>query len=131
MKAFLSVKFREDSSNRDLIEEIADSLEKSGFHTTVMARDKEKWGEEKITPRELMELTFESIDESDIVVAEFSEKGTGLGIEAGYAFSKQKPVIVIAREGSEISGTLKGIAREIIYYKETGEIGPKIRSIVH
>jgi nucleoside 2-deoxyribosyltransferase len=53
----------------------------------------------------------------DIHIIEFSEKGTGLGIEAGYAFAKGKPIIVIAHEGSEISDTLKGIAKEIISYK--------------
>lgn len=126
MRAYLAIKFKEDFSNRTLIEEISDVLKKDGVETVVMARDHEKWGERKFTPEDLMTKTFEEIDSSDMLVIEFSEKGVGLGIEAGYAFAKRKPIIVIAREGSDISSTLQGIAKKVIFYKTSTDLAGKI-----
>ncbi len=45
-----------------------------------------------------------------------TEKGVGLGIEAGYAYAKGIPIITIAERGSDISETLKGISKEIFFY---------------
>ena len=53
-KAYLAIKFKEDFSNRNMIEDISDVLSKSDIETVVMARDFEKWGEIKFTPKELM-----------------------------------------------------------------------------
>lgn len=126
MKAYLILKFKEDNSNRKLIEDISAVLEKMGMETTVMARDYEKWGEVKFSPELLMQKTFEIIDLSDVLVVEFSEKGVGIGIEAGYAYAKNKPIYVIAKEGSDISSTIKGVAKEVIFYNNPEEIFNKL-----
>jgi nucleoside 2-deoxyribosyltransferase len=122
MKAYLAIKFHENYKNRDLIEQISNSLEIAGFKSTIMVRDYEKWGKIQFAPIELMELTFKLIDEINLLVVEFSEKGTGLGIEAGYAYANNKPIIVIAQYSSEISLTLIGIAKEIHFYENPKEI---------
>ncbi|MDP6293441.1 MAG: nucleoside 2-deoxyribosyltransferase [Candidatus Woesearchaeota archaeon] len=125
MKAYLAVKFHEDR-NKALIEGLSEALNKAGITTTVMVRDHEKWGEVKFSPNELMKLAFSIIDRSDMVMVEFSEKGVGLGIEAGYAHAKNIPVIVIAKENSEISNTLRGIAKEVIFYETPEELTEKM-----
>lgn len=127
MKAYLIIKFKEDNSNRKLIEDISAVLEKIGIETIVMARDYEKWGEVKFAPSELMQKTFQIIDSSDLLIVEFSEKGVGIGIEAGYAYAKNKPIYVIAKEGSDISSTIKGIAKNIFFYKNPEELKNKLR----
>lgn len=127
MKAYLAIKFKEDFSNRILIEAISTFLKNDGIETMVMARDHEKWGEKKFAPEKLMAKTFEEIDSADFLVIEFSEKGVGLGIEAGYAYAKQKPIIVIAKDGSDISSTLKGIAAKILFYKKPEDLFGKIK----
>ena len=129
MKAVLAIKFREDYSDQEKIKNISDVLGKVGIETTVMVRDYERWGEIIFTPKELMEKTFEAIDSAEMLISEFSEKGVGLGIEAGYAFAKGKPIVVIAKEGSDISSTLKGISREVLFYSDVEEIGPKVKSL--
>lgn len=65
-----------------------------------------------------MQKTFDIIDSSDLILIEFSEKGTGLGIEAGYGYSRKKPILVIAQEGSDISATLQGITDPILFYRD-------------
>ncbi len=124
--AFLSIKFHEDCNNRKLIEDICKELEKVGIRVRTIIRDYEKWGKVKFEPDKLMKITFEEIDKADMLLVEFSEKGVGLGIEAGYAYSKNKPIIVLAKEGSDISTTIKGISNEVIIYKNINEISKKI-----
>ena len=92
----------------------------TGEHTSGISR---------FNPKELMKITFEEIGSSDIVIVEFSEKGVGLGIEAGYAWAKEIPVWVIAQEGVEISTTLQGISTRIIFYEEMNDLKRKLRGI--
>jgi len=129
MKAYLAIKFHEDCKNRELIEQVSESLRNAGFKTVVMIRDYEKWGTIKFTSQELMKLTFKLISESDVLVVEFSEKGVGLGIEAGYACARNKPIIIIAKNDSEVSNTLRGIAKKIIFYREPEELTKKLKNI--
>ena len=123
MKIFLAIKFHENLSNKKLIDDISNVLASSGNVVTVMARDYEKWGEIKFNPDELMKLTFKIIEESDLLLVEFSEKGVGLGIEAGYAHAKGVPIVVMAKTGSDISSTMRGIAKKVIFYDNPEELG--------
>ncbi|MBS3141198.1 nucleoside 2-deoxyribosyltransferase [Candidatus Woesearchaeota archaeon] len=127
MKAYLAIKFHEDCKNKKLIETIIEVLEKSGFEVKTIIKDYEKWGKVKFKPEELMKLTFKLIDSSDLLIIEFSEKGVGLGIEAGYAYSKNIPIVVIAKKGSDISNTLLGIAKEVILYENPEELTLKLK----
>jgi hypothetical protein len=116
-KAYIGIKFYEDSRNRDEILALSDWLNRVGYDTICIARDVEKWGTIHLTPQELMQLAFTEIDQSELIVMEMSVKGVGLGIEAGYAYAKGKPVIVLIREGCELSETMAGIATKIITYQ--------------
>lgn len=125
MKIYLAIKYFEDNQNINLIKKIKDSLKKVGFSVVVLVGESKKY-----TPKELMNEAFRLIDESNVVLVEFSEKGVGLGIEAGYVFAKKKPIVVIAKVGSEISETMRGIAKEVIFYEDVGVIGEKVRKSI-
>jgi hypothetical protein len=45
-----------------------------------------------------------------------------LGIEAGYAYAQMIPVITIAREGSDISDTLRGISQGVYFYRVPADL---------
>lgn len=120
MKIFLSIKYHPDYHNRDLIEAIAQALQP--HRVVCIARDIEQWGKKKFDSAELMQRTFEEIDSSDIVVVELSEKGVGVGIEAGYARAKGKSIITVARRGSDISQTLRGISKDVFIYQDANEL---------
>lgn len=122
MHAYVGIKYHADNSNRDLIERLTVALEQAGVDTSVMARDHERWGNVSFSPSELMGLTFKLIDESDAVIIDLSEKGVGLGIEAGYGYARGKPVYVVAREGSDISDTLAGITKDVFLYRQPEEL---------
>lgn len=123
MKVFLSVKYHQSMRNRPFIEAVIASLNSAGIQVVCAVRDFEDWGKLDLPVQELMTRTFDAILDCDLVLVEQTEKGTGLGIEAGYAHAHQIPVMTIARQGSEVSHTLKGISQEILYYQSIDEIG--------
>lgn len=121
MKAYIGIKYYEDYRNKIIIDRISSVIEKIGYRTNCVVRDMQN---QKIeySPQELMELTFKVIDESDLVIIDLTEKGVGLGIEAGYAFAKGIRIITIAKQGSDISETLMGISEKIFFYDDIEEI---------
>lgn len=126
MKAYIGIKYYEDFRNRNIIEKISLVLENRGYETSCIVRDTEQWGLVRLEPHELMKATFDEIDSCDIVIIDLSEKGVGLGIEAGYAFAKGIPIITIAEEASDISTTMQGISRQVITYRDIDEIEKRL-----
>ena len=121
-RAYFGIKFHEDHRNRNEIDSITAALQDDQIQTVCIARDVEKWGDVTLSSHELMRITFEEIDKSDFVILELSEKGIGLGIEAGYAVARKKPLIVLIKQGLELSNTMQGIADIVIPYSQPEEI---------
>lgn len=121
MKAYIGIKYYEDYRNKTIIDEISSALERNGYRTSCIVRDIQNH-QVKYNPQELMKLTFKEIDECNLVIIDLTEKGVGLGIEAGYAFAKGIPIITVAKDGSDISETLEGISKEIFFYKDIEDI---------
>ena len=124
MKVYFGIKYHPDNRNRETIEKVSDVLARCDLKLLCITRDVERWGAVRLAPEELMEKTFETIDGCAVVVIELSEKGVGLGIEAGYAYAKGIPVVTIAKRGAEISETLWGISKEVFFYDEYGDLEP-------
>ncbi len=128
MRAYLAIKYHEDNSNRDRIEAITRALEACGFDTVCIVRDVERWGEVDLSPRDLMAHTFRAIDWSDLVIVDLTEKGVGVGIEAGYAHAQGKEIVTIAQRGADISATLRGISARVIVYDTLAALAPLLRT---
>lgn len=105
-----------------MIEEFERCFLKHGLKSYCVIRDMEVWGEASFSAKEIMQETFAKIDSSDLVVIDVSEKGVGLGIEAGYTKAKGKELIITARKGTEISTTISGIADRVISYESISDI---------
>ena len=121
-RAYLGIKFHEDNRNKGQVESIRAALQDEGVQTVCIARDVEKWGEVSLSSRELMRISFDEIDESDFVILEMSEKGVGLGIEAGYAVARNIPLIILIKHGLKLSNTMQGIATMVIPYSHPAEV---------
>lgn len=74
------------------------------------------------TPQALMAKTFEVNQACDLTIIELSEKGVGLGIEAGYAHAIGKRVFTIAKIGSDVSTTLAGISSKVYLYDKIEDL---------
>jgi len=123
MKAYIGIKFHPDNRNRATIELLSQLLASCGFETVCVRRDLEQWGAVPFSPEALMQQTCTVIDTCDLVVIELTEKGVGLGIEAGYAYARGLPVVTIARVGADISTTLRGISTAVCLYRGATELG--------
>ena len=122
MKAYIAIKYHPDSKNRSRIELISNSLARAGIKSICVVRDLEKWGEVHFPPHELMQRSFAAIDACNLLVVDLTEKGVGIGIEAGYAHACGIPVITIAQAGSDISETLRGISQAVFGYESDAEL---------
>jgi len=119
---YLAIKYYPDHKNRPLIEKINLACEKAGEVCLCVTKDIEFWGKKNYSSQELMQISFEKIRQSDFVLIEFTEKGVGIGIEAGYAYALNIPIIVIHPATVEVSETLRGIAAKIISYQDSNQI---------
>ncbi|MCA9950930.1 MAG: hypothetical protein KDE48_14865 [Anaerolineales bacterium] len=128
-KAYLGIKFYVDHRNRAKIEAISGTLAQVGYATTCITRDVEKWGQHKFSPQELMAHTFNVIAASDLAIIDLSEKGVGLGIEAGYAFARGIPLVTIAQANADISTTLRGISQSVFLYNHFDDLIPFWKTI--
>lgn len=129
MNAFLSIKYHADHANRARIEMIVETLRACGVEAVCVARDIEQWGRVRLDARELMARTFAALDACALVVVDLTEKGVGVGIEAGYARAKNIPIVVIAQAGADVSETLRGIARAVFWYEGADDLTRFVREM--
>lgn len=80
--------------------------------------------------KEMMQKAFEVIDSSDFLIAELSKKSIGVGIEVGYAYAHEKPIIYLRKKGSDYSTTTAGCARYIVEYQDKEDMVAQILRIL-
>lgn len=122
MKAYIAIKHYSDFKNREVVDSISLALESQGYETICFIRDFEGGGTIHYDEDVMMKMVFEKISECDLFVVDISEKGVGLGIASGYAYAKGIPVVAVAKTGSDIPTTLKGISREVLFYDGVEDI---------
>ena len=121
-QAYLAIKYHADNANHNRIEGISTALAAYGIRTLCIARDVEQWGAVHFDAHTLMQKSFDAIDACDLVVVDLTEKGVGIGIEAGYAHARGIPIVTIAQAGSDISETLRGISDAVYFYETYGDL---------
>ncbi len=68
----------------------------------------------------------QAIKKSDILLAEVSTPGTGIGVEVGWADAFSKEIVFLAREGTDPSGSLKLVSNNWIFYNDLEDLGVKL-----
>lgn len=131
-KAFMSLKFHDGDKDKKKIDDLTEALAKAGIQNVVMARDVEKYGKSKLPDgtKLMPDYAFPAMEKCDMLIVEFSEKGVGLGIGAGFAYAKKIPIYVIAKTGSDISSTMNDIAKEIIFYDDPSDLTKEFKRIL-
>ena len=119
MKAYISVSL----SKRKLVDKeitaIMDTLDEFKISSFVFV-DNYKF--DLTEERQMMKQAMAEIDNCDILIAETSDKGIGIGIEVGYAKAKDKTVIYLRQKGTEHSTTVSGISDFQIVYLDTNDL---------
>lgn len=78
----------------------------------------------------MMQQAMKDIEQCTMLVAETSDKAIGIGIEAGYAKAKGKPVIYIRRNTAAHSTTLSGISDYQIIYADVNDLEQQFREVL-
>jgi len=75
---------------------------------------------------------FHKVKEADLIIGEQSAPSTGQGMEIREAAILEKPLVVIAKTGSKISGLVKGCPnlKEIIFYDNSEDLKSKLKNIL-
>ena len=86
----------------------------------------------KGTEKERYELAFKKVKEADLIIGEQSRPSTGQGMEIREAAILGKPLIIVAKEGSIVSGLVKGCpaTKEILYYNNILELKMKLKKSI-
>lgn len=128
MTAYISV----SHSNRKLVEKeldaIADTLEKFKIESFIFVDNYEFSVTQE---RQMMQQAMTDIDNCDMLIAETTHKGIGIGIEVGYAKAKSKPVIYIRQKNSDHSTTVSGISDFQIVYEDATDLQMQLSEILN
>jgi len=62
--------------------------------------------------------TKDIIKEADLVIAEVTVGGTGIGIELGWANAFNKPIIAMFREETECPRSVKAVTERVVPYNQ-------------
>lgn len=126
MRVFLSIKFWGDQRNQEDVRNIIGTIEDLGHEVFCVVEHAENWGENTFSSDQLMSLTFNEIDKSDVLVANVADWPIGVGVEAGYAFAKEIPIVCICPQDKKLANTIAGIASSVIRYIDHAELGLKL-----
>lgn len=100
MKIFISYNFLSSDKNilKEKLQDLSSALESLGHTTFIHWRDKQDWGENGIeySKAEIITNAFKGVEECEYFIAftETKEKSQGMLLELGYAFAKNKKVVL-------------------------------------
>lgn len=126
MRIFLSIKFWGDHRNQEDVRRIISIIEDMKHEVFCVVEHAENWGEKNFTPEQLMSMTLNEIDKSDVLIADVADWPIGVGVEAGYAYAKEIPIVCICPQEKRIANTIAGIASSVIKYVDYTELRAKL-----
>ncbi len=80
------------------------------------------------TDSERYERAIQILSKTSLMIAEMSNVSTGQGMEIQGAANLEIPILVIAKEGSKVSGLVRGCpaVRDVIFYNKISDISDRI-----
>ncbi|MEX0650297.1 MAG: hypothetical protein WD200_04800 [Candidatus Andersenbacteria bacterium] len=127
-RVFITASF-EHGKNKDEIEHLCSLVKEAGFEDFCFIRDVEHYEKVFNDAHELMKRTAQEIQKSDYLLLDMTDKPTGRAVEAGMAYAMRKKVILIAKEGTVIKDSVRGVAEGVIEYKDIQDIVPGLKGL--
>lgn len=115
MKAYISISYQHRQSSEEIIAAIKQTLAQFNILPFVFV---DQYNFPLNEEKEMMEQAVKDIEDCDLFIAETSKKAIGIGVEAGYAKAKNKPVIYLRNQTAEHSTTVAGISDFQVIYKD-------------
>jgi len=127
MQAYISIGFSKRQLLKAELEVITKTLSQIKVDSFVFV-DKYKF--DATQEQQMMKQVFSDINKSDLLIAETSDKGIGIGIEVGYAKAKGKPVIYLRHINAEHSTTTSGTSDYQIIYNDTINLQQQLMDVL-
>ena len=127
MRAYVSISFSNKQLLSATLHAITETLSQFNIAAFVFVNNYSfKHTEEK----QMMQQAMSDIDDCDLLIAEVSDKGIGIGVEVGYAKGKGKPVIYLRHKEAEHSTTVSGISDFHIIYADNADLQVQLSNIL-
>lgn len=78
----------------------------------------------------MMQTAMHEINNCSFLIAETTDKGIGIGIEAGFAKAKNKPVIYLRNAAAAHSTTLAGLSNFQVIYTDTVDLAKQLTMVL-
>jgi nucleoside 2-deoxyribosyltransferase len=129
MKIYITSRFKGSSENKAEIERLCSAVKAAGFEDFHFIRDVEHYQPNFFnSQKELWSAALESLNECDALLIDISDTPSGGRlIEAGMAYSLNKPIFIIAKNGVEYKDFYEGITTSIIKYNEIEDITEQLK----
>jgi nucleoside 2-deoxyribosyltransferase len=127
MRAYISLSYRKKPDLKNQLKIIKDTLIQFKIEPFVFI---DTYNFESTQEKHMMIQAMQDIDSSDILIAETSDKGIGIGIEVGYAKAKQKPIVYVRQKNAEHSTTVSGISDYHIIYESDTDLHIQLGKII-
>lgn len=128
MNAYISISYSKRKLFEKEISTIVDTLKSFKISSLVFV---DTYTFNVSQEKEMMQQAMIDIDNCDILIAETSDKGIGIGIEVGYAKAKGKIVIYLRNNDAEHSTTVSGISDYQIVYFNNQDLKDKLTNLIH
>lgn len=129
MTAYIAVSFRERKLVEREVAAIESTLKNVAIDPFVFV---DRYHFDPAHEKAMMQQAMDDLDRCDLLIAEVSDKGIGIGIEVGYAKAKNKPVIYIRNNSAKHSTTVSGISDYQIIYQDVDDLKAQLqRTLEH
>jgi nucleoside 2-deoxyribosyltransferase len=125
--AYISVSFRKKEVLRKELNAITDTLNCFKIQPLVFV---DSYLFSPAQEKQMMQQAMNDIDGCDLLIAETSDKGIGIGIEVGYAKARNKPVIYVRHSSAEHSTTVSGISDFQIVYVDADDLKKQLSGVL-
>lgn len=127
MKAYISVSFSKRKTFDSIIKSINLTLLQHQIKSFVFV---DHYSFNSSEEKEMMQTAMNDIKSSQLLIAETSYKGIGIGIEVGYAKALNIPTIYLRNSEAEHSTTVSGISDYQIIYKDENDLNLQLIKIL-
>lgn len=128
MTAYLALSYNDRPQLDEAVAVIKNTLKQKGIGCFVFA---DNFSFSPAAAQQMMQEAMAAIDRCDMLIALTNYKAIGIGVEAGYARAKNKPVIYIRDAGAEHSTTVAGISNRQVIYNSMPELASGLDKALH
>lgn len=127
MKAYISISYSKRKAFDTVVQSINKTLNAHRIQSFVFV---DHYSFSPSQEKEMMQTAMKDINSSQLLIAETSDKGIGIGIEVGYAKALHIPILYLRKITAEHSTTVSGISDYQIIYKDENDLAHQLDEII-